>query len=184
MQSKLQAEDVQFNGSLFFEKIIKKKNGGYYQLSLGVAYQTISGATRVIPVTNFKARLNKYWSFALGMPNMNVKLDLNEKHSLKIVADLNDFNANIQSHGSINGNLSPLHAVFTNVSAGLEYTYWAAPAWGITLRAVHSLYDIYQLRDSSNESVHDFNATLKPYLSIGLKFNPIRKLQNKVYSSK
>ena len=70
-------------------------------------------------------------------------------------------------------------AIFTSVSAGIEYNYWVLSSLGIMLRATKSVWSTYEVKDTNNERIYKFNTAFEaPFISIGIKFNPIRKLQN------
>jgi len=176
---RLSSNDFSFDGNIYLERTILRKKGGYFQIALGAGYLTLSGNTQVTPVVHLKSRLNERWSFVLGFPNAYVKYEINKKHSLEALLDLNDFSANHNSTSLLNGSTNSSKAVFTAVSFGMEYNYWIKPSLGIMLRVSQSVYDSYELRDSDNETTVDFETKFKqPFISIGIRFNPIRNLQN------
>lgn len=173
----LESKDVRINGILFAERTFKNNTPNrVYKLSFGVAYLTLSGKTTINPVLNFMAQVNDKFSFVLGLPNTYVKYNFNKKHSLKLLADLNDFSAHVNSSVYLDENKTTKvdKAVFTTISTGLEYNYWVTNNWGILVRTLHGVYENYQLENSSGNTVYDFDSTLKPYATIGIKFNPLR----------
>lgn len=176
-EGNLSADDWNFNGNIYLERTFYLRSGGYLQAAIGAAYITLNGTTTFVPVTHLKARLNKEWSFVLGLPNTYVKWDINQKHSLKALMDLNDISANIGS--SVNSLPNANRAIFTVASVGLEYNYWITSSVGVIFRATHGVWDNYELRDADNNVQYEFDSSLKqPFVSVGVKFNPIRKLQN------
>jgi len=175
----LSSDDFDFNGYIFAEKTFMRKKGGYLMLDFGVGYLTLNGTTTVNPIINLKGRLNEEWSFVLGLPNTYVKWDLHSKHSLKVLGEINDFSANLSSSNEFAGLTDVDRAVFTTISAGLEYNFWATPTLGIMLRAVQPVFSDYELRDSNEDAIQGFEADFDlPMISFGVKFNPIRALQN------
>ncbi len=172
-KSNLEADDLRLNGILFAEKVFKKsKSSNFFSVSFGVGYLTLAGETRINPVVNLMARVNDKLSFVLGMPNTYVQYDFTNKHSLRILGDLNDFSANISvpfysSGDTIN---KVKRAVSTRVSAGVEYNYWLSNNWGMMLKGVYSVYDQYELWDANDNTIYEFNSELKPYITLGVKY--------------
>lgn len=176
LEGKLSSKDLHVNGILSTEKTFFRKNKkGFYTLVLGVGYLTISGKTNIIPVTNLMGKVNDKVSFALGIPNTYVQYNFNKKHSIKVLGDLNDFSANINSSFSLENQSEAIEqATFTTVALGLEYHYWFTKSTALMLRGTYSVYDKYTLQNAEETTLHDFNATRKTYLTIGVKFNPLR----------
>ena len=168
-ENKFSGDDFKFNGNLFTEYTYIRKKGGYYQFGLGVGLITFNGKTQISPIVHIKSRLNKSWSFVLGFPNANIKWDINNKHSIKALLDINDFSANLNSD----------KAVFTIVSNGLEYNYWIKTSIGFMLRVTQSVWSNYEIRDNKDNPLFNFDTAYKqPFIQVGIKFNPIRSLQN------
>lgn len=172
----LEFDDFNMNGNVYIEHTFLKENGGYIQVGLGVGYMTLNGVTQLTPISQIKARLNKKWSFVLGLPNTYIKWDINKKHTLKLLGDLNDLKVNLSDNNALVDRL-----VFTTISPGLEYNYWVSPSFGILLKGTYPIWSNYELRDSDNEPTFDFDpSSTLPLLSVGVKFNPIRNIQNKL----
>lgn len=174
-KNKLSSDDFSFNGRIVAERTYLRKNEGYFQIALGLGYLTLNGTTKVTPLASIKSRLNKKYSFVLGIPNTYLKYDITKKHTIKALVDLNDFSAHISPKET-----TYFKAVFTICSAGLEYNYWFKKSFGIMFKATHTIYNSYELRDRENESAYNFDIKPKrPFITIGIKFNPIRSLQQK-----
>lgn len=179
LENKISGSDIQFNGNAYLERTFLRKKGGYFLLDVGVAYMTLNGATKLSPLINVKARLNQHWSFVLGLPNTYVKWDINKKHSFKMVLDLNDFSANINSSALTNNLHNTDKIVFTTASTGLEYNYWIMPSLGVMLRANYPVWNNHEFRNIDNDAVYKFDSDFEqPFINIGIKFNPLRRLQN------
>ena len=179
LEENLTSDDYNFNGLAYLERTFYFKKGGYIQLDVGAGYLTLNGTTTVNPVIQAKARFNKNWSAVLGIPNTYVKWDINKKHSLKVLGEINDFSANLNGTNSFGTVNNVDRAVFTSISAGIEYNYWITPSIGVMLKATQSVWDNYELRNTDNESIYEFNTSFEhPFIGLGIKFNPIRSLQN------
>ncbi|OJJ20176.1 hypothetical protein BKI52_17030 [marine bacterium AO1-C] len=176
-----QTENVRVNGNFFIERTFFRKRGGYLQVAVGLGYFTINGSEQIVPVTNIRSRLNKKWSFVVGFPNTYVKYDFNQKHSLKLLADFNDLAGFTSSDASsIRVRNTQVYSVnFTTLSPALEYNFWFTPAWGAMLRVGGVLLDNYEIRDRHNEKIVALEPGFtQPMVTFGIKFNPLRQLQN------
>lgn len=170
-------DNIQINGVAFIEKKFNSKNSNrYFYLTAGVGYLTLAGRTTMNPVVNFMGELNEHISFVIGIPNTYVKYNFNKKHSLRVLGTLNDFMAHINTplYVDVAKTKKVDIAIFTEVSVGLEYNYWFTKSMGILLRGTHTVFSEFKLEDVHERSLYDFNATLKPYVTLGIKFNPFR----------
>ncbi|MCD4835100.1 MAG: DUF6268 family outer membrane beta-barrel protein [Bacteroidales bacterium] len=179
LESNLSSDDFLLNGRIVAERTFLRKNKGYFRAALGLGYLTLNGTTQFKPIASIKSRLNEKWSFVLGIPNTYVKYDVNKKHTLKALLDLNDFSANVNNITITNEVYSK--AVFTVTSVGLEYNYWFKEPFGIMLRVTQTVFDSYELRNNDNNGIYDFNINPEqPFITVGIKFNPIREIQQKL----
>ncbi|WP_103068498.1 DUF6268 family outer membrane beta-barrel protein [Aquimarina sediminis] len=176
LDGNIKADDFKFNGILFLQKKFnQKKANKYYKLTVGVGYLSLAGKTTINPTINLMGKVNDKLSFAIGIPNTYVKYNLNNRHSLKLLGDLNDFSAHINTPIYLNNdNIEASNAVFTSISAGLEYNYWLTNNFGLMIRGLHSVYENYELQDANENTIYDFNSKSKPYVTFGIKFNPFR----------
>ncbi len=179
LKGSLSEDDFKFNGNVFLERTFFRKKGGYIQLALGIGYMTLNGSAQVTPISQIKARFNESWSLVFGLPNTYVKWDINKKHSIKVLGDLNDFSANLSGTNTFLSNIGADKAVFTTASAGLEYNYWLTPSLGIMLKGTYPIWGDYEIRDTDNNAVIKVDTSFnQPFIGVGVKFNPIRSLQN------
>ncbi|MEM9327340.1 MAG: hypothetical protein AAGA85_16860 [Bacteroidota bacterium] len=176
---RLSSDDLDFNGYVFLERTFVRKKGGYLLLDVGAGYLTLNGTTRINPIINLKGRWNKEWSFVLGLPNTYLKWDFHPNHSIKVLGDINDFSAHLSGSSSFGDVTNADRAVFTTIAAGLEYNYWVVPSLGFMFRATQPVWGDYELRDSDNDALLGFSSDFdQPFITVGIKFNPIRQLQN------
>ncbi|MEO1484410.1 MAG: DUF6268 family outer membrane beta-barrel protein [Bacteroidota bacterium] len=175
----ISSDNFNFNGNAFVERTFIRKNGGYYLLGFGIGYMTLNGTTQVTPITQLKARLNEKWSFVLGLPNAYLKWDFHEKNSLKLLGDLNDFTAKLNTDSGLLNDGATEELVFTTISGGIEYNFWFTDSFGLMVKGTYPVWGNYELRDGDGNMTVDFDADFnQPFFSLGIKFNPIRKLQN------
>lgn len=173
----INTNNVDINGVIFVEKKFNsKKSNRYFKLTVGVGYLTLAGRNTVNPVVNFIGKVNDHVSFVLGIPNTYIKYDFNKRHSLRLMGELNGFDAHINKTLFVDPSKAKKidKAIFTEASAGLEYNYWFTKSIGILIRGTHTLFSEYKLEDVDENTLFDFNSSLKPYVSIGIKLNPFR----------
>ncbi|TDQ23746.1 DUF6268 family outer membrane beta-barrel protein [Tenacibaculum caenipelagi] len=173
----IKSDDFKINGILFAEKRFNTKNRNtYYILSFGVGYLTLSGETMINPVVNIMGNINNKVSFAVGLPSTYVKYDFNNKHSVKLVGDLNDFTVRMDKPilPTIPEGTNVKRSVFTTASVGIEYNYWLTKTIGVMVRGTRLVFEKYEFQDSEDEYLFGFDVPSKSYLSVGVKINPFR----------
>ncbi|WP_435263666.1 DUF6268 family outer membrane beta-barrel protein [Tenacibaculum sp. nBUS_03] len=174
---KITVDDFKINGILFAEKRFNTKNKNtYFTLAFGLGYLTLSGENTINPVVNIMGNIKNKISFAIGLPNTYVKYNFNDKHSLKVLGDLNDFTTRINTRVIVNqpDYQKVKRSVFTTVSVGAEYNYWLNKSIGVMLRATYSLFEKYEIQNIDDAILFDFSSPSKAYLSVGIKINPFR----------
>jgi hypothetical protein len=173
----INSNNVNINGVFFVEKKFNsKKPERYFHLTVGAGYLTLAGKTTINPVINFIGKVNEHVSFVIGIPNTYVKYDFNKRHSLRVLGELNDFTSHINKIIFVDAakNQKVDSVIFTEASVGLEYNYWLTKSLGILFRGTHTVFSEYKFEDVKEHTLFDFNSTLKPYVSFGIKFNPFR----------
>ncbi len=174
-------DDLEFNGNIFAERTFLREKGGYYKLGLGVGYMTLNGITQVNPIIQLKSRLNEEWSFVLGLPNTYIKWDFHKNHSLKILGELNDFYANLNTTTNLLSTSDVSKITYTTASAGLEYNAWLTSSLAVMIKGTYPVWGDYEVRDGDDNSLFEFDTSFeKPFIGFGIKFNPIRTIQNSV----
>jgi len=166
-------DDLNFRGG-----ISAIKRGGTFDkpsmLMFGLNYSAISGKPRVLPTISYIKKVSEKFSFGIGFPHTYVKYNFNQKHSLKSLIWMNGFYGNLGNPIAIDGTNEAEKASYRTISLGAEYNYSISNPLTLILKAGYSLNNSYELLDSENNTVYDFNSSSEPYFSIGLKF----KLKN------
>jgi len=139
-------------------------------LMFGLNYSTIIGKPRVLPTISYIKQLSEKFSFGIGFPHTYVKYNFNQKHSLKSLIWMNGFYANLGSPVAVNTGNYAEKASYRAISLGAEYNYSISYPLTLILKAGYSLNNSYELLDSENNTVYDFNSSSEPYFSVGLKF--------------
>ena len=179
LKDHITSNDLLFNGG-----IAMMRKGSTSQLMFGLVYSTFTGKPKVHPLISYAKEVNENISYRLGFPSTFIKYKFNDQHSLKTSLGINGFYANLSSPISIDINNIANNASFTTGSLGLEYNYWMSDFWAITFKGGYILYNKYELRDNTDNIVHEFDANSKPYFSTGLRFNLINKSKIKKRNDK
>ncbi|MEM6719546.1 MAG: DUF6268 family outer membrane beta-barrel protein [Bacteroidota bacterium] len=177
LQSSVQSDDFLFNAGLSFQKV-----GGNpekpYQLTIGVGYLPVFGEPRILPIINYTKKFNEKYTLSLGFPRMFLAYHMSEKSTFTLSSWFNGFYANLSEDVIIPGTRRAQKSLFISAGLGLEYSYWMDNNWAISVKGGYSLVNEYELLDSDNNTLYDFEAAAKPYFSTGIKFNLKRKKRN------
>ena len=140
-----------------------------YRLILGLSYDATTGIPFPLPVVSYFRRVNKKWSFSVGVPKSNLKYFFNKNSVIQVFAGLDGYFANLQEPLIFNDrqveNISLSVAV-----GGLGYEY------NLTKHLVAYMYSGCTfrlnnvLRDKNREEVFKLDDINAFYLRTGLKF--------------
>ena len=177
---KLQSEDVEYTGSIYFIKSKDSVEGDIrsWRLILGSRYSTGSSITFPIPIVNYFKRFDEKWSYTLGVPKTNLKYYFNDKHTVQAYVTVDGFYANIQNKFSSAGN-SPTglgeklaqNISMTTVLSGIGYELRFSEYFSFYIYGGHSLINNIRLRDENQDRIYTINDTNSLYGRTGLKFS-------------
>ncbi len=165
-------EDAVFSGDVVF---IKDKKDDQtmkrpYRLILGVSYAGNRGIPFPLPFISYYKKFHPKWSYNIGVPSSNLQYHISERSRVKINAQLDGFNANIQN-GLLVNNMDIADKVnFSLVTAGFRYEY----KFSQHLEFYSILGNIFRssakLKDSNNEELISVDKNNTLYLRTGLRF--------------
>ncbi len=171
LTGRLSMDDVFLNGGIFAindkrkDETLKRP----YRLILGLTYNSTTGLPFPLPFISYFRQINEKWSFNLGIPKMNLKYYLNEKHSIQSFFSIDGYYANIHDRINIDGNQAH-HVSLSAIVGGLGYEYkftkhLVAYAYtGYTLRLTNTI------RDNNRDKLFNLGNVNAFYLRTGLKF--------------
>ncbi len=174
---KLQSEDVEYTGSIFFIK--SKKDERFIQpwrLILGLRYSTSTSVNFPLPIVNYYRRFRPQWSYTLGVPKTNLRYYLGEKSALQAFVTIDGFYANIQEKFRPNAVTSTNERLAQNISlttvlSGIGYELKFSKYFSFYIYGGHSLINDVRLRDENQDRVYTINDTNSLYGRTGLKFS-------------
>ncbi|CAM4269070.1 DUF6268 family outer membrane beta-barrel protein [Gillisia hiemivivida] len=174
---KLQSEDVEYTGTIFFIK--SKKDQRFIQpwrLILGLRYSTSTSINFPLPIINYYKRVHPKWSYTLGVPKTNLRYYLGEKSALQAFVTVDGFYANIQEKFNPNAVTSLDKKLAQNISittvlSGIGYELKFSEYFSFYIYGGHSLINDIRLRDENQDRVYTINDTNSLYGRTGLKFS-------------
>lgn len=170
LTDKISGDDLQFIGG-----VTAVKRGGTFdkpsKFVFGLGYATITGKPRVIPLVSFTKRINDKFSYGIGFPRTYALYKVNEKSTLKGMLWMNGYYSNLSDPVDIGYNVDAEKSSFSAIALGLDYSYRLNKLWSIVFKGGYSLKSKYDLLDSENEIIYNFDSSAKPYFSTGVKIN-------------
>ncbi|WP_459211816.1 DUF6268 family outer membrane beta-barrel protein [Aquimarina rhabdastrellae] len=139
------------------------------RLTFGLAYTNTLGFPAPIPVINYWKKINEKWEFNLGVPRISLVHNLNTKSSITAYLELNGYNANISENYIINGREAE-RVGYRDIISGLEYRY-RIKNFVLLVNGGYTLDRNFELQNSSNDSIVEFNMDNSLNLGLGLGFN-------------
>lgn len=142
-----------------------------FRLILGLTYNSTTGLPVPLPLINYHKRFHLKWSYTLGIPKMDFKYHMSEKHTFISALFLDGYFVNIQNDillpDSSIGSAISLSAVIAAV--GYQYNInriTSFYAWGgYTLRRNGVL------RDDDRNNVYVLNDNPGLYFKVGFKIS-------------
>lgn len=171
LTEKITSDDFFINGGVFVIKDRTKVKSVTkpYRLTLGLTYNTTAGIPFPLPLINYFRQVNEKWSYAVGVPKMNLKYKLDTRNSFQSFAGLDGYFAHLQKPIFIDGkeadNIS-LSLLITGL--GYEYKFtkhlvlYAYSGYTVRLNNV--------LRDNDRKNVYTLDNVNAFYLRTGIKF--------------
>ncbi|WP_431158737.1 DUF6268 family outer membrane beta-barrel protein [Winogradskyella poriferorum] len=171
LTTSITGNDLFLNGGIF---AIKDRTSATdidrpYRLVLGLTYNTTAGLPFPLPFVSYYRRVNKNWSFNLGVPKSNLKYFFDEKSMLQVFAALDGYFANIQQPFDVNGQLVDNISLSLAVAGvGYEYCFTKHLVAYTYLGYTFRLNNV--LRNGDRDEIFGLNELNAFYLRSGIKF--------------
>lgn len=163
-QSKLDFSDVTVLGSLE----ISQQIGSKLIVIAGVGRTSIFGAPKIMPIVALDYKLNESVDFRIGFPDSKISYSNNNRNKFSLT---NSFNGNFYhlDKTSSTGNNAE-KAVLSQMTSALEYERNVASNWFLNFKAGYDFNKKYNLLDSNDHKVYDYNTGNGYVLGIGIKY--------------
>ena len=140
-------------------------------LVIGGERSTAFGKPRFVPVLNYKRKINAHWEYALGYPYTYLSWDINPKHTIRPVLDLDAFYAGVNA---VTGYFADAESLlyklsYLNFNGRINYEYFFNRGWNLLAGVGYSIYNELDLyRDDTKVHTYDMASSL--YISLGIKY--------------
>lgn len=163
-QSKLDFSDVTVLGSLE----ISQQIGSKLIVIAGVGRTSIFGAPKITPIVALDYKMNEKIDFRIGFPDSKISYSNNNRNKFSLA---NSFNGNFYhlDKTSSTGNNAE-KAVLSQMTSALEYERNVAGNWFLNFKAGYDFNKKYNLLDSNDHKVYDYNTGNGYVLGIGIKY--------------
>ncbi|WP_299889331.1 DUF6268 family outer membrane beta-barrel protein [uncultured Lacinutrix sp.] len=168
---KLSNDDLFLNGGIYAikDRTKDKSLNRPYRLVLGLTYNSTTGIPLPLPFISYYRRVNKNWSYNLGIPKTNVKYFFNEHSIIQSFVGIDGYFANIQDSIVIE-NRQAESVSLSVVLAGLGYEYYFTKHLVYYGYVGHTLRMNNMLRDSNRNEVYKLDNVNAFYIRTGIKF--------------
>lgn len=140
-----------------------------WRLILGLTYNSTAGVPFPLPFISYYRILNEKWSYTLGIPKSNIKLQLNNMNTFQAFVTLDGFYAHIQDTIVVNDELAD-HISLSVVVGGLGYEYSFTDHLAAYIYTGYTFRLNNVLRAENRNEIYKLDNINAPYLRTGLKF--------------
>lgn len=163
-QSKLDFSDVTVLGSLEISQQISSK----LNVIVGVGRTSIFGAPKFTPIVAFDYKMNEKTNFRIGFPDSKISYSNNDRNKFSLT---NNFNGNFYHLDEIsNTENNAEKAILSQMTSALEYERNVGGNCFLNFKAGYDFNKKYNLLDSSDHEVYDYNIGNGYVLGIGIKY--------------
>ncbi|WJS96385.1 DUF6268 family outer membrane beta-barrel protein [Flavobacterium johnsoniae] len=162
-QENLDFKDITVLGNLEVEQQLSSK----IKVILGAGRTSVFGAPKFTPIAAFDYKMNEKTNFRIGFPDSKVSYSNNERNKFSLT---NSFNGNFYHLNEINNTDKAEKAVLSQMTSALEYERNVSNNWFLNFKAGYDFNKKYNLLDSSDHKVYDYNSGNGYVLGIGIKY--------------
>ena len=162
-QENLDFKDITVLGNLEVEQQLSSK----IKVILGAGRTSVFGVPKFTPIAAFDYKMNEKTNFKIGFPDSKVSYSNNERNKFSLT---NSFNGNFYHLNEINNTDKAEKAVLSQMTSALEYERNVSNNWFLNFKAGYDFNKKYNLLDSDNHKVYDYNSGNGYVLGIGIKY--------------
>ncbi|MDQ6527906.1 DUF6268 family outer membrane beta-barrel protein [Flavobacterium sp. LHD-85] len=162
-QSKLDFSDVTLLGSLEISQQLSSK----LNIIIGAGRTSIFGAPKFTPIVVFDYKMNDKTNFKIGFPDSRISYSNNDRNKFSLT---NSFNGSFYHLDKKNTDSNAEKAVLSQMTSALEYERNVGSNWFLNFKAGYDFDKKYNLIDSSNHKIYDYNSGNGYVLGIGIKY--------------
>ncbi|PTT09930.1 hypothetical protein DBR27_06575 [Flavobacterium sp. HMWF030] len=162
-QRNLDVNDLALLGS--FE--INQKLNSKVTLSIGAARATVFGTPKFIPTLSLNYKVSNESSVLIGFPDSKISYSNNIRNQFSLT---NRFNGNYYYLDAHNLDNNASKVTLSQMSSAFVYERNVDKNWFLNFKAGYDFDKKYNLIDSDDHKVHDFNIGNGYVLGIGIKY--------------
>ena len=162
-QKNIDFSDVTLLGSFEISQQLNLKTN----INVGVARSTAFGSPRFIPTLSLQYKVNDKSAVLIGFPNSKISYSNNIRNAFSLT---NSFNGNFYNldHSLTENNGTKIST--SQMTTALEYERNVDKNWFLNFKAGYDFNKKYNVLDSDNHTVYDFNMGNGYILGIGIKY--------------
>jgi len=151
-------DDIVWSGVILFindkkeDSNVKKP----HRILLGASYSENRGIPFPIPFISYYRKFHPKWSYNIGVPNSNLQYHWSPKTRLKLFAQLDGFNANLQEQVIVNGSQFAETIRMSLILGGLRFEYKLQKHIEFYLNTTYIIDNQVELWDSNNDEIFEF----------------------------
>ncbi|MEL6916509.1 MAG: DUF6268 family outer membrane beta-barrel protein [Bacteroidota bacterium] len=165
-------EDIVLSGDVVFIKD-KKKSADVpkpYRLILGVSYSGNRGIRFPLPFISYYKKFHPKWSYNVGIPKSNLQYHWSQRFRLKLLAQLDGFNSNLQNRLEINNSTVAETIRQSLILGGLRFEYKFGEHLELYLNSTYIFNKVFELEDDNRDRVFELDNGNDYFFKGGLRF--------------
>ena len=163
-QGNLDGSDISLLGSF----ILKQQFNSNTTFNLGAARTTVFGNPKFMPVFSLHYKVNEQSDVLIGFPDSKISYANNIRNKFSLS---NSFNGNFYHLDAQNNfNITASKLVLSQMTTAFEYERNVDKNWFLNFKAGYDFDKKYNLIDSDNHKIYDFNPGNGYVLGIGIKY--------------
>jgi len=163
-------DDFFFNATATFWKE-GEQNEKPFRIVLGLSYNSTTGLPFPLPLVSYYNRFHPKWSYTLGIPRMNFKHHVSEKHTLQLALLLDGYFINIQDDILLPDNSIGSRISLSALVGALGYQYNVSKRASFYVLAGRSILQEGILRNNQRDNVFLLNDEANIYIRGGFKIS-------------
>jgi hypothetical protein len=163
-QQNLDASDFSLFGSFDISQQLNSKT----TLKIGVARSAIFGYPKFIPTLSVNYQMNDHSNMLLGFPDSNISYSNNIRNKFSLTNSFNGTFYHLDTPNNFYENATK--ASLSQMTSAFEYERNVTKNWFLNFKAGYDFNKKYNLQDTDNQRIYDFNTGNGYILGIGIKY--------------
>ncbi|MFH7000426.1 DUF6268 family outer membrane beta-barrel protein [Flavobacterium sp. FlaQc-57] len=163
-QRNLDVNDFSLLGSFEINKKINTKT----TINIGAARATVFGYPKFIPTLSLNYKINNESNALIGFPDSKISYSNNIRNKFSLTNSFNGNYYHLDTQNDLSNNATKV--TLSQMTSAFEYERNVDKNWFLNFKAGYDFDKKYNLIDSDDHKVHDFNIGNGYVLGIGIKY--------------